>query len=771
LALRRLGQSACVKASTAALTAYFEPRGQFCTGTKAAAEKAVQQRVLRQQLNRKRTVFGADERNGFGAISRQAIAKGLARLPKNLRWLRRMFGRFYGGHVRVYFAMDENGDIRTEDMLQGIQQGDPGAMAYFAAGMDEAYMALRAEFPESALLAFADDVHGDSEGYMDVPPELQDPTASPEGRLVVKNTDNQMPVAVAVLLRWSQLARTKAGLEVRFDKCYAASLETALSQHEFGDIRTVDGLMIMGIPVGTPAYQQRMANRVVSENVLPTFDSIAAMPALQDQYLLNRFCAGACQVGHLQRSMPRNIMSQTEALCDEATVDAFRRVIGVGATGELSDRAIEQGTMPLRHGGFGMRLASRYGNHACLGGWIAAAIQGTAYHLSADTELVVADPDGFHNLHGDGCETSLPLMESVALAWRDVCEGDPHVRLWCQAIILGFLPLQEKGDDEKAEDSEAEYEKQWKLDTLRKGPEVAANGALIETQSAKQERELQEKVGAAMDNASSNPWLNLSAQEKDYVRTPERYVAALHAMVENAEWLQESSVQRFLSRSAERQLLTTHRDALPSEHERSRHISHVHSMTSVPWKVLPWSPRDTFANDEWKWACHARLGIAQPSIKGLPPRCTCAPRTDIAGGHHFLRCQVGGGPIATHDALRDVIRACCADAGLHAQIEAIGVLPGSDERPADILADNMVIDTTVVDAHPHGRSRSVKAWSERANIPGFEARAAEGRKRDYVSVGGGGARMEDRVKASGREFIPLAFDTSGTPGASFCKFF
>ena len=239
---RRAGCKSLVNAAGPALRAYFEPRGQFGCGTKSASEKLHLRRALRQQLRPRRTVIISDARNGFNSISRDAIAAGLAALPPSLLWIRHMFDRFYGGVPVMYFAMQGSGDMREVDMERGSGQGDGASMIYFAAGMDAALQELRHEFPDSGVAAYVDDVTADAEGR--TPTSDTCPPFSP-GAL-------SMPTSVALIVRWNIISRSMTDLQQRFDKCalFCALFHPGMPLHEFGPIKVVPMVKVMGCPVG-----------------------------------------------------------------------------------------------------------------------------------------------------------------------------------------------------------------------------------------------------------------------------------------------------------------------------------------------------------------------------------------------------------------------------------------------------------------------------------------------------------------------------------------
>jgi hypothetical protein len=149
--------------------------------------------------------------------------------------------------------------------------------------------------------------------------------------------------------------------------------------------------------------------------------------------------------------------------------------------------------------------------------------------------------------------------------------------------------------------------------------------------------------------------------------------------------------------------------------------------------------------------------------------CSCG--APIGLGYHLRHCPRGTGICYAHNSLRDEVHAMAAGAGIVANTEVPGLLPGSDERPGDIVlagvglgGRDLVTDVTIVNALTDKTSGI--EYERRSLVSGLAARRAEHVKRTKK----GGApleSMEDRLKARNLTFCPLAFTSSGTPGTSW----
>jgi len=115
---------------------------------------------------------------------------------------------------------------------------------------------------------------------------------------------------------------------------------------------------------------------------------------------------------------------------------------------------------------------------------------------------------------------------------------------------------------------------------------------------------------------------------------------------------------------------------------------------------------------------------------------------------------MGGGPISRHNRLRDVVFAACRSAGLLPELEKTGILPGSQERPADIFVGRWpgggpaALDVAVV-------SPLKKEYVQGAAVVSLSAAAA------YADRKAGMEQTERRCRERGVRFVPLVVETFG----------
>ena len=103
-------------------------------------------------------------------------------------------------------------------------------------------------------------------------------------------------------------------------------------------------------------------------------------------------------------------------------------------------------------------------------------------------------------------------------------------------------------------------------------------------------------------------------------------------------------------------------------------------LTALPSQALGLHLR----SGEFLFGVKYRLGIAVFSQGGECPAQQCRSRSDKYGDH-AISCAIGGERISRHNHLRDTLFQSAQQAHLGPLKEPNGLLPGSDDLPADIL--------------------------------------------------------------------------------------
>ena len=170
-------------------------------------------------------------------------------------------------------------------------------------------------------------------------------------------------------------------------------------------------------------------------------------------------------------------------------------------------------------------------------------------------------------------------------------------------------------------------------------------------------------------------------------------------------------------------------------------------LTAIPSKALGLHLRP----QEFTLAVRYRLGLPVFLLEGECPAARCRGHNDI-WGDHAVSCAIGGERISKHNHVRDAIFQAAAQAHLGPRKEPGGLLPGSDDRPADVLLPvwdqgrDTALDVCVVNPLQDGLVDRVAREGDAGVHHAFSAKVAK-----Y------GARCD----AEGISFLPLAVDTFG----------
>jgi hypothetical protein len=170
-------------------------------------------------------------------------------------------------------------------------------------------------------------------------------------------------------------------------------------------------------------------------------------------------------------------------------------------------------------------------------------------------------------------------------------------------------------------------------------------------------------------------------------------------------------------------------------------------LTALPSKQLGLHLR----SGEFIFAVKHRLGLPVFREAGECPAQRCEAVSDVHGDH-AISCAIGGERISKHNHVRDALFQAAQQAQLGPLKEPDGLLPGSDDRPADVLLPHwsngrdVALDCTVVNAT---QATLVHRVAEDGSNAVRHAHEAKVRK------------YGDRCATEGIEFVPLAVDSFG----------
>ena len=264
----------------------------------------------------------------------------------------------------------------------------------------------------------------------------------------------------------------------------------------------------------------------------------------------------------------------------------------------------------------------------------------------------------------------------------------------------------------------------------------------------------------------------LSNDQLAMIEHPEDHANILRIWC-STPWIQKHwTIQKLVDRSLTRKRFLEFWGDLNYLEDELRVRAHMNPLAGIPLRALPNTPKHQCTDAVFTWIMHERLGIQHPEAVDLG-NCTCKAGTDIGEGRHCMRCKVGGGPTIVHDSVRDEIAAMHRDAGVVVSVEVKGLLKGSDERPADVLAHgigrqhrDLAIDIAVVDAQVVSNideaRRCALSTGHRATQKEHEKRTAKPK--------GETQGMEERLLKEGIDCMPLIFEVEGAATSTWTKY-
>ena len=278
------------------------------------------------------------------------------------------------------------------------------------------------------------------------------------------------------------------------------------------------------------------------------------------------------------------------------------------------------------------------------------------------------------------------------------------------------------------------------------------------------DEELQDQVDAAL---SGN---KLSIRQRSQIANPGDHPSILRLLCKVPWIVKNWPIQTFMDRVLTRHRFHVYWKSLPTLEDQLRVRSKLNPMSGVPLRAIPSSPLTQLLDEEVVWIMLDRLGIDHPETAAIK-KCTCG--ADMKGGRHALRCKIGGGPTIHHDAMKVAISEMSRDAGVVVQLETRNLLPGTAEKPADILAlgignqgRDVAHDVAIVDPQQGAATAELQ---RRAYMTSLAARRREAQKRDKRREAGG-PTTEERLRQRGIDCIPLIFEVDGATTGTWARY-
>ncbi|MES2940453.1 MAG: reverse transcriptase domain-containing protein, partial [Pseudomonadota bacterium] len=296
---------------------------QLAVGVSGGVEATVH--ALRASLaeDTSRALLAIDFANAYNSVDRSAVFAAVKRrAPGLLRYAQWSYGTATDLHV--VGAPTGTPPIKSST---GVRQGDTLGMFFFALALQGALEEARAAAPDAPTASIADDVNL---------------TGAPDDLRQAYTTLTDAAAAI--------------GLRVQPAKCAITGgqpHEVARLAADLGVQHRPEGVTVCGTPIGTDAY--------VTDALAARAADVTAMVALlmrlpvakQSQFVLLR-ASMAPRMAHLLRTVRWELLEPSTRAVERAVSDAVADIFRLPERG--AERARQQMTLPLRHGGLGLRV-------------------------------------------------------------------------------------------------------------------------------------------------------------------------------------------------------------------------------------------------------------------------------------------------------------------------------------------------------------------------------------------------------------------------------
>ena len=399
---------------------------EFCLGKPAGCEQLAHLLRTWEGAHPDHLRVSLDVKNAYNTLDRGAL---LAAVDKHAPCLSRVMHWVYGAPFTTTFeqaardgAPAVSFDVSVERGI--VQGGVEGSLLYCIAVMDT-LDALRAEHPHVRVYSLIDGVEA---------------VGPPDAVLAFLAAYEQRLAGLGQVVQPTKsVARCPAPAAPDQLAAALGALRYPLVTNA-GDDDAAAGSIVGGIPVGTPAYEARVAGEVADLAIRRTrqlvdgftnreFDQ-RGVPIVQGLFRVLRM-AVTSMVTHILRGVPPDHTAAAAAHVDDEVYLAATRLLNVLPNDVLREARSEQTRqrlfLPLHAGGCGLASAAEVRHAAYVGSWGYAG-------------RTVIDAIGAALMHADGtAPLAVGLDAALATLWADL-EGKRSVSQIIFVIFPTCLP-------------------------------------------------------------------------------------------------------------------------------------------------------------------------------------------------------------------------------------------------------------------------------------------------------------------------------------------
>ena len=318
--------------------------------TRAGAEALVHTLQARSQADPTLTVLSVDAAAAYDVVSREAMLAALRDEPSVQAVL--PFARmWYARESRYVWAAGD----RSHCILQaeGGEQGDPLMPAMFSLALRPALRALQSELqPGEQALAYLDDI------YILAPPSRVAELYRRLEQHLLRHAHLRLKASKSKV--WSCAGLLPPGVHALAPDSPIWVGDPALPPAE-------RGIVALGVPVVTPEFIEAHLHTVLARQA-SLLDTLPALHDSQVAWLLLSYCA-VPRAQYAIRTLPLHSTQAYAAGHDTAVLRCLSALLSADAASGLLPPAQTRAQLALRHGGLGLRSATRHAPAAYWASW------------------------------------------------------------------------------------------------------------------------------------------------------------------------------------------------------------------------------------------------------------------------------------------------------------------------------------------------------------------------------------------------------------------